>query len=80
MSQWAKRQVIDDEIKVIHKMRKHVAASLYDMITDSDYLQDGLVDVDKFHKHVLCARDAVELINKLVEFQLDDKWKKTLDT
>ncbi len=80
MSQWKKRQIIDDEVKVLNKMRGTIANSLYEMITNSDYLIDGVIDVDKFHKHVLCAKDAIELINKLVEYQLDEKWRKTIDS
>ena len=80
MNPWTKRQIIDEEIKVINKMRGTIVNSLYEMITNSDYWIDGVIDVDKFHKHVLCAKDAIELINKLVEYPLDDKWRKTIDS
>lgn len=80
MGPWGKKQLIDEEKKVLHKMRKTIGNSLYDMILSDDHLTNGVVDVDKFHKMILCAKEAMGLLNLLVEFQLDDKWRKTLDS
>ena len=82
MASLANMAKIHDTVKAIHIMRWHLTESMYTMIrSEDDYVdQNGLVDVDKFHKMILCAKEAMGLLNLLVEFQLDDKWRKTLDS